>query len=126
MEVIVTDERDERFIEFCKSFGCILDEPQVVLLLLNYKSTVGCASFKIFDKDSIEIISLFVDAKNREEISYKLVKQLEKIALDLGFKESYAFLDEDDLLLDIFKKMDYQIVSNDGEILIKKEFRSLI
>lgn len=126
MEVIVTDERDERFIEFCKSFGCILDEPQVVLLLLNYRSTVGCASFKIFDKDSIEIISLFVDAKNREEISYKLVKQLEKIALDLGFKESYAFLDEDDLLLDIFKKMDYQIVSNDGEILIKKEFRSLI
>lgn len=126
MEVIVTDERDERFIEFCKSFGCILDEPQVVLLLLNYKSTVGCASFKIFDKDSIEIISLFVDAKNREDISYKLVKQLEKIALDLGFKESYAFLDEDDLLLDIFKKMDYQIVSNDGEILIKKEFRSLI
>lgn len=126
MEVIVTDERDERFIEFCKSFDCILDEPQVVLLLLNYKSTVGCASFKIFDKDSIEIISLFVDAKNREEISYKLVKQLEKIALDLGFKESYAFLDEDDLLLDIFKKMDYQIVSNDGEILIKKEFKSLI
>ena len=125
MEVIVTDERDERFIEFCKSFDCILDEPQVVLLLLNYKSTVGCASFKIFDKDSIEIISLFVDAKNREDISYKLVKQLEKIALDLGFKESYAFLDEDDLLLDIFKKMDYQIVSNDGEILIKKEFRSL-
>ena len=126
MEVIVTDERDERFVEFCKSFGCILDEPQVVLLLLNYRSTVGCASFKIFDKDSIEIISLFVDAKNREKISYKLVKQLEKIAIDLGFKESYAFLDEDDLLLDIFKKMDYQIVSNDGEILIKKEFRSLI
>ena len=126
MEVIVTGERDERFVEFCKSFGCILDEPQVVLLLLNYRSTVGCASFKIFDKDSIEIISLFVDAKNREEISYKLVIQLEKIALDLGFKESYAFLDEDDLLLDIFKKMDYQIVSNDGEILIKKEFRSLI
>ncbi len=126
MEVIVTDERDERFVEFCKSFGCILDEPQVVLLLLNYRSTVGCASFKIFDKDSIEIISLFVDAKNREKISYKLVKQLEKIAMDLGFRQSYAFLDEDDLLLDIFKKMDYQIVSNDGEILIKKEFRSLI
>ena len=50
MEVIVTGERDERFVEFCKSFGCILDEPQVVLLLLNYRSTVGCASFKIFDK----------------------------------------------------------------------------
>ena len=94
--------------------------------MLNYESTAGCASFKIFDKDSIEIISLFVDAKNREEISYKLIKQLEKIAIDLEFKSSYAFLDEDDLLLDIFKKLDYQIVSSDGEILIKKEFRSLI
>ena len=126
MEVIVTDECDKRFIEFCKSFDCFLDEPQVVLLLVNHKSTIGCASFKIYDKDSIEIISLFVDAKNREEISYKLIKQLEKIAIDLEFRESYVYLDEDDLLLDIFKKLDYQILSSDDEILIKKEFRSLI
>ena len=127
MEIIVTDERDERFIEFCKSFGCVLDEPQVVLLLVNYASTVGCASFKVFDTDSIEIISLFVDSsKNREEISYKLIKQLEKIAIDLEFKSSYVFLDEKDLLFDIFKKLDYQIVSAENEILIKKEFRSLV
>ena len=127
MEVIVTDERDERFIDFCKSFGCVLDEPQVVLLLVNYQSTVGCASFKVFGEDSIEIISLFVDSsKNREEISYKLIKQLEKIAIDLEFKASYVFLDEEDLLFDIFRKLDYQIVSADDEILIKKEFRSLI
>ena len=127
MEVIVTDERDERFIELCKAFGCVLDESQVVLLLLNYKSTVGCASFKVFDQDSIEIISLFVDSnKNREEISYKLIKQLEKIAIDLEFKASYVFLDEKDLLFEIFEKLDYHIVSSDNQILIKKEFKSLI
>ena len=127
MEVIVTDERDERFIEFCKSFGCVLDEPQVVLLLENYASTVGCASFKVYDAESIEINSLFIDSvKNQEELSYKLIKQLEKIAIDLDFKASYVYLDEDDLALEIFKKLDYQIVSNDDEILIKKEFRSLI
>ena len=127
MEVIVTDERDERFIEFCKSFGCILDEPQVVLLLDNYQSIVGCASFKVYDADSIEINSLFIDSmKNREELSYKLIKQLEKIAIDLEFKSSYAILEEDDLALEIFKKLDYQIVSDEDEILIKKEFRSLI
>ncbi len=127
MEVIVTDERDERFIEFCKSFGCVLDEPQVVLLLVNYKTTVGCASFKVFDSDSIEIVSLFVNStKNREEISYKLIKQLEKIAIDLEFKSSCVFLDEEDLLFDIFNKLDYQTVSTGDEILIKKEFRSLI
>lgn len=127
MEVIVTDERDERFIEFCKSFGCVLDEPQVVLLLENYTSTVGCASFKVYNAESIEINSLFIDSvKNQEELSYKLIKQLEKIAIDLDFKASYVYLDEDDLALKIFKKLDYQIVSNDDEILIKKEFRSLI
>ena len=127
MEVIVTDERDERFIEFCKSFGCILDEPQVVLLLDNYQSIVGCASFKVYDADSIEINSLFINSiKNREELSYKLIKQLEKIAIDLEFKSSYVILEEDDLALEIFKKLDYQIVSNKDEILIKKEFRSLI
>ena len=127
MEVIVTDERDERFIEFCKSFGCVLDEPQVVLLLENYTSIVGCASFKVYNAESIEINSLFIDSiKNPEELSYKLIKQLEKIAIDLDFKASYVYLDEDDLALEIFKKLDYQIVSNDDEILIKKEFRSLI
>ena len=127
MEVIVTDERDERFIEFCKSFGCVLDEPQVVLLLENYTSTVGCASFKVYNAESIEINSLFIDSvKNQEELSYKLIKQLEKIAIDLNFKASYVYLDEDDLALEIFKKLDYRIVSNDDEILIKKEFRSLI
>ena len=127
MEIIVTDERDERFIEFCKSFGCVLDEPQVVLLLENYTSTVGCASFKVYNAESIEINSLFIDSvKNQEELSYKLIKQLEKIAIDLDFKASYVYLDEDDLALKIFKKLDYQIVSNDDEILIKKEFRSLI
>ena len=127
MEVIVTDERDERFIEFCKSFGCVLDEPQVVLLLENYTSIVGCASFKVYNAESIEINSLFIDSiKNQEELSYKLIKQLEKIAIDLNFKASYVYLDEDDLALKIFKKLDYRIVSNDDEILIKKEFRSLI
>lgn len=127
MEVIVTDERDERFIEFCKSFGCVLDEPQVVLLLENYASTVGCASFKVYDAESIEINSLFIDSvKNQEELSYKLIKQLEKIAIDLDFKASYVYLDEDDLALEIFEKLDYQIVSSDDEILIKKEFRSLV
>ena len=127
MEVIVTDERDERFIELCKAFGCVLDEPQVVLLLVNYKSTVGCASFKVFDQDSIEIISLFVDSnKNREEISYKLIKQLEKIAIDLGFKNSYVYLDDNDLTFEIFRKLDYEVVENNKESLLKKEFRSLI
>ena len=111
MQVIVTDERDGRFIELCKSYGCVLDDPQVVLLLVGPDSTRGCASFKVFDSQSVEIVSLFIkSSKNREKISYKLIKQLEKIAIDLGFKASYAYLDEDDLALEIFKKLCYYVI----------------
>ena len=127
MEIIVTDERDERFIKFCKSFGCEVDDPQVVLLLNSFNKIVGCTSFKVYDADSCEITTLFLNSYDeREKIAYKLIRQLEKIAIDLEFKASYASLESDDLALDIFKKLDYEIIKNDDEILIKKEFRSLI
>ena len=72
MEIVVTDERDERFLEMCSSFGCRLDEPQVVLLLNNFGKTVGCASFKVYDSKSAEITTLFLNSyDNRERISYK-------------------------------------------------------
>ena len=61
MEIIVTDERDERFIEFCASFGCRIEDPQVVLLLDNFGKIVGCSSFKVYDADSAEIITLFLE-----------------------------------------------------------------
>ena len=127
MEVVVTDEMDERFIEFCKSFDCAVDDPQLVLLLTDYDNVVACTSFKVFDSDSIEVFTLFVSSsRNQEEISFKLIKQLEKIAIDFGFKNSYVYLDEDDLTFEIFKKLDYKVVENNKESLLKKEFRSLI
>ena len=87
MEIIVTDERDERFIEMCSSFGCEVADPQVVLLLSNFSKTVGCASFKVYDSESAEIVTLFLNSyDDRERISYKLIRQLEKIAMDYEFK----------------------------------------
>ena len=41
MEIIVTDERDERFGKFCASFGCSIEDPQVVLLLNNFDKIIG-------------------------------------------------------------------------------------
>ena len=83
MEIIVTDERDERFIKFCDSFGCLVEDPQVVLLLSNFGKIVGCSSFKVYDADSCEITTLFLNSyDNREKIAYKLIRQLEKIAID--------------------------------------------
>ena len=125
MEIVVTDEMDERFIEFCDSFGCRVDEPQVVLLLNSYKKTVGCASFKVYDSDSAEIVTLFLNSyDNRDRIAYKLIRQLEKIAIDYEFKGIVVSFDSrEDILVEIFEKLDYKFVD---ELLMKKEFKSLI
>ena len=125
MEIVVTDERDERFLEMCSSFGCRLDEPQVVLLLNNFGKTVGCASFKVYDSKSAEITTLFLNSyDNRERISYKLIRQLEKIAMDYEFKSIVVSFDsKEDILIDIFEKLDYKFVD---ELLMKKEFNTLI
>ena len=128
MEIVVTDERDERFIEFCDSFGCFIDEPQVVLLLVSFGKVVGCTSFKVYDAESCEITTLFLNSyDNREKIAYKLVRQLEKIAADYEFRSVVVtFESSDDILIEIFEKLDYNLVENSDEILYKKEFRSLI
>ncbi len=126
MEIIVTDERDERFIKFCNSFGCFLDDPQVVLLLMNFGKTVGCTSFKVYDSDSAEITTLFLNSyDDRERIAYKLIRQLEKIAIDYEFKSIIVTFDsKEDILIEIFEKLDYHLIDGD-EIIYKKEFNSL-
>jgi len=128
MEIIVTDERDERFQELCSSFGCSITEPHVVLLLMNFGKTAGCTSFKVYDEDSAEITTLFLNSKdNREKIAYKLIRQLEKIAIDYEFKNVYVSFDSrEDILIEIFEKLDYHFVEESEEVLMKKEFKSLI
>ena len=128
MEIIVTDERDERFIKFCESFSCKVEEPQVVLLLNNFGKTVGCTSFKVYDEDSCEITTLFLNSyDDREKIAYKLIRQLEKIAIDYEFKGVVvSFESEEDILIDIFERLDYSLLESGDEILYKKQFKSLI
>ncbi|WP_296880094.1 hypothetical protein [uncultured Methanobrevibacter sp.] len=125
MEIIVTDERDERFIKFCKSFGCLVEDPQVVLLLNSFSKIVGCASFKVYDADSCEITTLFLNSyDDREKIAYKLIRQLEKIAIDYEFNSIVVSFDsKDDILVEIFEKLDYRFVDS---LMMKKEFKSLI
>lgn len=125
MEINITNELDDRFKQLCESFGCVIDEPQVVLLLVNFKKTVGCTSFKVYDKDSAEITTLFINSHDeREIIASKLIRQLEKIAMDYEFKNIYASFDSsEDILIEVFEKLDYHFVS---ELLMKKEFKSLL
>ena len=125
MEIIVTDERDGRFINFCASFGCKIKDPQVVLLLNNFDKIIGCTSFKVYDADSAEITTLFINSyDNRDKISYKLIRQLEKIAIDYEFKNiRVSFDSKEDILVEIFEKLDYHFIDDNWMI---KEFKSLI
>ena len=122
MEIIVTDERDERFIKFCDSFGCLVEDPQVVLLLSNFGKIVGCSSFKVYDADSCEITTLFLNSyDNREKIAYKLIRQLEKIAIDYEFKKVRVTFDSrEDILVEIFEKLDYCFID---DVCMEKEFK---
>ncbi|MBQ6350975.1 MAG: hypothetical protein IJI42_08615 [Methanobrevibacter sp.] len=122
MEIIVTDERDERFIKFCDSFGCLVEDPQVVLLLSNFGKIVGCSSFKVYDADSCEITTLFLNSyDNREKIAYKLIRQLEKIAIDYEFKKIRVTFDSrEDILVEIFEKLDYLFID---DVCMEKEFK---
>lgn len=122
MEIIVTDERDERFIKFCDSFGCLVEDPQVVLLLSNFGKIVGCSSFKVYDADSCEITTLFLNSyDNREKIAYKLIRQLEKIAIDYEFKKVRVTFDSrEDILVEIFEKLDYLFID---DVCMEKEFK---
>lgn len=125
MEIIVTDERDERFIKFCASFGCKIEDPQVVLLLNNFDKIIGCTSFKVYDSVSAEITTLFINSyDNRDKIAYKLIRQLEKIAIDYEFKNiRVSFDSKEDILVEIFEKLDYHFIDDNWMI---KEFKSLI
>lgn len=122
MEIIVTDEMDERFIKFCDSFGCSVEDPQVVLLLSNFGKIVGCSSFKVYDADSCEITTLFLNSyDNREKIAYKLIRQLEKIAIDYDFKKVRVTFDSrEDILVEIFEKLDYIFID---DVCMEKEFK---
>ena len=128
MEVILTDECDERFINLCRSFGCKIKDPQTVLLLNKADKTLGCTSFKAVTSDTCEITTLFLNSMDsQEKIAYKLIRQLEKIATDYEFKNiTLTFDSEEDILIDIFEKLDYHFEDKSQEVLMKKEFKTMI
>lgn len=152
MESIITDERDERFIELTKEldneyfqlYGDLvkkyeeyndLKDPHIVLLVLNWGRPIACASYKLFDKDSIEIKRVYVKRRYRRKgIAYKMVKQLEKLAIEENFK--YSVIEtgsENEAAINLYKKLDYEIIDNFGQfegddmcLCMKKEFKTMI
>ncbi len=152
MESIITNEKDERFIELTKEldneyyqlYGDIvlkykeyndLNDPHIVMLVLNWGNPIACGSFKLFDKDTIEIKRLYVKRRYRRKgIGYKIVKQLEKLAIEENFK--YSIIEtgsENEAAIRLYEKLDYEKIDNFGQfegdemcICMKKEFKTMI
>ena len=152
MESIITNEKDERFIELTKELdneyfqrlGDVvkkyeqyndLNDSHIVILALNWGKPIACASFRLFDKDTIEIKRVYVKKRYRRKgIAYKLVKQLEKLAMEENFKYSIIETGRENVAaINLYKKLDYEIIDSFGIfegddlcICMKKQFKSLI
>ena len=152
METVLTNEKDERFIELTKELdneyfekhGDVvlkyqeyndLKDSHIVLLALLYGKPIACASYRLFDKDSIEIKRVYVKRRYRKKgIAYKLVKQLEKLAMEENFKYSYIETGSENIpAINLYKKLDYETIDSFGQfegddlcICMRKEFKSLI
>ena len=152
MESIITNEKDERFIELTKELdneyfqrlGDVvkkyeqyndLNDPHIVILALNWGKPIACASFRLFDKDTIEIKRVYVKKRYRRKgIAYKLVKQLEKMAMEENFRYSVIETGRDnEAAINLYKKLDYEIIDNFGQfegddlcICMRKEFKTMI
>lgn len=152
MESIITNEKDERFIELTKELDNEwfqlrgeevlkyqeyndLKDPHIVILALNWGRPIACASFRLFDKDTIEIRRVYVKKRYRRNgIAYKLIKQLEKLAMEENFK--YSVIEtgrENTAAINLYKKLDYEVTDSFGMfegddfcICMKKQFKSLI
>lgn len=152
MESIITDEKDERFIELTRELdneyfqlhGDVvlkyqeyndLKDSHIVILALNWGKPIACASFRLFDKDTIEVRRVYVKKRYRRKgIAYKLVKQLEKLAMEENFKYSIIETGRENVAaINLYRKLDYEIIDNIGIfegddlcICMKKQFKSLI
>lgn len=152
MESVITNEKDERFIELARQLDDEyfqkhgdkvlkykeyndLKDPHIVILALNWQRPIACASFRILDKDTIEIRRVYVKKRYRRKgIAYKLVKQLEKLAMEENFRCSIIETGSaNEAAINLYKKLDYERVDNFGFfkgddmcICMRKEFRSLI
>lgn len=148
MKTVLTDEKDERFIELVKEldqgyYERIGDElaryddynefskPHVVLLALISNEAVACASYRVFDETTVEFKRVFVKKEFRKMgIAYSLIRQLERLVIKDNFKYSVIVTGANNSpAIRLYEKLDYhltdsfgQFVDDESVICMKKEF----
>lgn len=148
MKTIFTDEKDERFLNlvgeldkgYYERIGDELSrydsynefkDPHVVILALDNDIAVACASYRVFDNDSVEFKRVYVKKEYRKRgIAYNIITQLEKLAVKKGFKYSYIVTGKNNrAAIKLYEKLNYELIDNFGQfkyddvvICMKKEF----
>lgn len=148
MKTLITDEKDERFIKLVRELDKgyyqrigkelsrydkynNLETPHVVILLMDSHEGVACASYRVFNKNSVEFKRVYVKKEYRKKgIAFKIIKQLEHDAIEKGFKHAYIITGKNNIpAIRLYEKLDYYQIPNiegfeDDEVVIsmKKDF----
>lgn len=148
MKTLITDEKDERFIKLVRELDKgyyqrigeelsrydkynSLETHHVVILLMTSNEGVACASYRVFNKNSVEFKRVYVKREYRKKgIAFKIIKQLEQNAIEKGFKHAYIITGKNNIpAIRLYEKLDYYQIPNiegfeDDEVVIsmKKDF----
>lgn len=148
MKTLITDEKDERFIKLVRELDKgyyqrigeelsrydkynSLETHHVVILLMTSNEGVACASYRVFNKNSVEFKRVYVKREYRKKgIAFKIIKQLEQDAIEKGFKHAYIITGKNNIpAIRLYEKLDYYQIPNiegfeDDEVVIsmKKDF----
>ena len=151
MDIVFSDEKDERFLKLVDELDAgyyerIGDElskydsynefknPHVVILALDNDTAVACASYRVFDNDSVEFKRVFVKKEYRKRgIAYNLIVQLEKSVIERNFRYSYIVTGKNNhAAIGLYKKLNYELIYNFGQfgdddrvVCMRKEFEHL-
>ena len=149
MDTIFIDEKDERFLKLVEEldrgyYERIGDElskydsynefknSHVVILALDNDIAVACASYRVFDNETVEFKRVYVRKEYRKrEIAYNLIVQLEKSVIKNGFRHSYIVTGKNNQpARKLYEKLNYAPIDNFGQfrdddtvICMKKEFK---
>ena len=148
MKTIITDEKDERFLNLVEEldygyYQRIGDElkkyekynefkdTHIVILSMDGEKAIACASYRKFDSQSVEFKRVYVKREYRKRrIAYNLIRQLEKDVIEKGFRHSYIVTGKNNhAAIRLYEKLDYvqsdkfgQFKDDETVICMKKSF----
>ena len=148
MKCVLTDEKDQRFLKLVEEldYGYYLrigDElekyreynefktPHIVILMMDDEKAIACASYRASDEKSVEFKRVYVKEQYRKRgIASHIVKELEKDAIEKGFKDSHIVTGKNNHeAIGLYEKLGYyktdkfeQFQEDNTIICMKKEF----